>query len=194
MHQTAEVVGVSDVDVGRHPEDRQVTEPRTAIRLEIPLPAHGPAGLHRQPEPIVGEVALGFSAPELGHVEARANVPGERTLGIEQWFRIVEDPTVFAVVSPKAILHHERFTTVEGPDVRVQAVLPICGMYTHEAIADFVFEGTAGEVEPRLVEVSAALVGAGNPDEQRQRIGHLPEQLVAVSSRWSDEAHIATSV
>ena len=167
MHRTTEIFDVSDVDVGGNAEDgRQVAEPCIAVRLEIPFPAHGLARLHGQPEPIVGDVALGFSAPELRHVEARADVTSERTVGIEQRRRIVEDPPVFAVMPPKPIFHHERFTTVEGAGVRVQAMLQICGVYTVcPTIADLGLEGSPGEVEPRLVEVGAALVGAGNPDE-----------------------------
>ena len=133
---------------------------------ELPVPAHGVARLHRQPEPIVGDVALGFSAPELRHVEARADVTSERTVGIEQRRRIVKDPAVFAVMPPKPIFHDERFTMVEGAGVRVQATLQIRGVYTVcPTVADLGLEGSPGEVEPGLVEVGAALVGAGNPDE-----------------------------
>jgi hypothetical protein len=106
------------------------------------------------------------SAPELRHVEARADVTSERTVGIEQRCRIVEDPAVFAVMPAKPIFHHERFTAVEGASVRVQALLQICSVYTVcPAIADLGLERSSGEVEPRLVEVGAALVGARNPDE-----------------------------
>ena len=90
MHRTTEIFDVSDVDVGGDAEDgRQVAEPGIAVRLEIPFPAHGLARLHRQPEPIVGDVAVGFRAPELRHVEARADVTSERTVGIEQRRRII---------------------------------------------------------------------------------------------------------
>ena len=168
MHRTTEIFDVPDVDVGGNAEDgRQVAEPCIAVRLEIPFPAHGLARLHGQPEPIVGDLALGFGARELRHVEARADVTSERTVGIEQRRRIVEDPPVFAVMPPKPILHYERRAVVEGAGVRVQAMLQICGVDTVcPAIADFELEeGSPGEVEPRLVEVGAAFVGARNPDE-----------------------------
>ena len=167
MHRTTEIVDVSVVDVGGNAEHRrQVAEPGIAVRLEIPFPAHGLARLHRQPEPIVGDVALGFRAPELRHVEARADVASERTVGIEQRRRIVEDQPVFAVMPAKPIFHHERFTAVEGAGVRVQAMRQVCGVHTVcPTIADLGLEGSPGEVEPRLVEVGAALVGARNPDE-----------------------------
>src|SRR5688572_10926302 len=167
MHRTTEILDVSDVNVGGNAEDgSQVAEPGIAVRLEIPFPAHGLARLHGQPEPIIGDVALSFSAPELRHVEARADVTSERTVEIEQRRRIVQHPPVFAVMPPKPIFHHERFTMVEGARVRLQALLPICGVYSVcPAIADLGLEGSPGEVEPRLVEVGAALVGAGNPDE-----------------------------
>src|SRR5262245_60287794 len=167
MHRTTEIFDVSDVDVFGNAEDSgQVAEPRIAVRLEIPFPAHRLAGLHGQPEPIVGNLALGFRVLELRHVEARADITSERTVAIEQGSRIVQDPPVFAVIPPKPILHHERFTTVERAGVYVKTMRQICGMHTVcPTIADLRLEGSAGEIEPRLVEVSAALVGAGNPDE-----------------------------
>ena len=73
MHITTEFFDVSDVGVGGNAEDAgQVAEPGIAVRLEIPFPAHGFARLHGQPEPIVGDVALGFGASELRHVEGHA--------------------------------------------------------------------------------------------------------------------------
>jgi hypothetical protein len=196
MHRTTEILDVSDVYVGGNAEDgRQVAEPRIAVRREIPFPADGLARLHREPEPIVGDVALSFSAPELRHVEARADVTGKRTVGIEQRRGIVQHPPVFAVMPPKPIFHHEGFTMVEGASVGLQALLQIRGVYTVcPAIADLGLEGSPGEIEPWLVEVRAALVGAGNPDEERQAVRHQPEQPFAFSGRWSAEAHLATSV
>jgi hypothetical protein len=45
-------------------------------------------------------------------------------------------------------------------------MLQICGVYAvYPTIADLGFEGTPGEVEPRLVEIGAALVGPRNPGE-----------------------------
>ena len=178
MHRATEIFDVPDVDVGGNAEDgRQVAEPCIAVRLEIPFPAHGLARFHRQPEPIVRDVPLGFSASEFRHVEARADVTSERTVGIEQRRCIVQDPPVFAVMAAKPIFHHERFTTVEGADVRVQAMLQIGGVDTVcPTIADLGLERSPGEVEPRLVEVGAALVAARNPHEQRQAVRHQPEQ------------------
>ena len=67
---------------------------------------------------------------------------------------------------PKPILHQERFTTVEGEGVRVQAMVQICGVYAVcPTIADLGLEGSPGEVESRLVEIGATLIGARNPDE-----------------------------
>src|SRR5688572_27499526 len=195
MHRTTEVFDVSKVDVGGNAEDgRQVTEPGIAVGLEIPVPAHEPARFHRLPEPIVGDVALGFSAPEPGHVEARADVTSERTVGIEQRCRIDAHPPVFAVMPPKPIFDQERFTTVEGADVGVQAMLQIGGMYAVcPTIADLGVEGSPREVEPLFVDVSAALVGASNPDEQRQTLRHQLELFVPTSVRSRAGAHMASS-
>jgi hypothetical protein len=45
-------------------------------------------------------------------------------------------------------------------------MLQVCGVYTVcPTIADLGLEGSPGEVEPRLVEVGAELVGARNPGE-----------------------------
>ena len=90
MHRTIEIFEVSDVDVGGNAEHgRQVAEPGLAVRLKIPFPAHRLARLHGQPEPIVGDVALGFGASELRHVEGRPDVTSERTVGVEQRCRSV---------------------------------------------------------------------------------------------------------
>ncbi len=63
-------------------------------------------------------------------------------------------------------LKAEAITMVEGADVRVQAMLQICGVYPIcPTIADLGLEGSSGEVEPRLVEVGTALVWARNPNE-----------------------------
>src|SRR4030095_17009479 len=93
------------------------------------------------------------------------------------------------------IFHHEGFTTVEGADVRVEALLQIGGVYTVcPTIADLGLERSPGEVEPRLVEVGALLVGARNPGEERQAIRHQSEQPVAVAVQRSTEAHMASLV
>jgi hypothetical protein len=181
MHRTTEVLDVSDVDAGRNAEHgRQVAEPDIAVCLEIPFPAHALARLHGQLESIVGHVSLGFGAPELRDVEGRADIAGKRTVGIEHRRRTVQDPPVFAVMPAQPIVHHERFTAVEGARVRLQATLQIRGVYTLcPTVADLGLEGSPGKVEPRLVEVSGALVGARKPGEQRQSIHHQPEEPIA---------------
>ena len=146
----------------RHAEaGGQIAEPVDTVCLEIPFPAHGLARLHGQLEPIVGHVSLGFGAPELRDVEGRADIAGERTVGIEHRRRVVQDPPVFAVMPAKPIFHHERFTAVEGASVRLQATLQICSVYTLcPTVADLGLERSPSKVEPWLVEVGAALVGA----------------------------------
>src|SRR5687768_2406624 len=166
MHRTTELIHRTDAHVGGNPEDRcQVAEPCCAVRLDIPFPADGFPRLHGQPEPIVRDVAFGFSAPELRDVEARPDEASEGAVGDEQRCRVVEEPAVLAVMPAEPILHHERFTTVEGANVYVKAALEIFTMNTvGPAVSNLGFERTSGEVEPLLVEVGAALVDTGNPD------------------------------
>src|SRR4051794_20786346 len=128
MHQRPKIVAMSDVDVGRHPEHRQVTEPRRAIRLDVALPTNRLASLHREPERMVGDGPLGLSAPEVRHVEARAEVTRKRITRTGQRCGMVEDQPVLTVVAPQAILDQVRVTPLEGPGVSVPAALQICAV------------------------------------------------------------------
>jgi hypothetical protein len=166
MHRTTEIFDVSIVDVGGNAEHgRQVAEPGIAVRLEIPFPAHRLARLHRQPEPIVGDVALGFRAPELRHVEARADVTNERTVESNSGAALSKTHRY----SPSC--RRSRYSIMNGSRrskarVGVQAMRQVCGVHTvYPTIAHLGLEGSPSEVEPRFVEVGAALVWPRNPDE-----------------------------
>ena len=53
---------------------------------------------------MAGDGPLGLGAPEVRHVEARAEVTRERITRTGQRCGMVEDPPVFTVVAPQAIL------------------------------------------------------------------------------------------
>jgi hypothetical protein len=125
---------------------------------------------------------LQLSASEFRHVEARTDVTSERTGGVVQRPRVVQNRAVFAVTTAKPILNHERLTLIEGPVVCFQAMLQICGMDTTcPPIAELRVERSSREVKPLFIEIGAPLVGAGNPDQQRKAVRHEPEQFVAIA-------------
>src|SRR5436190_23231816 len=51
------------------------------------------------------------------------------------------------------------------------------------AVAHFLFQGTAGEIEPCLVEEGAELVWARHPDHHGRCVRHVPEALFAFLQR-----------
>src|SRR3954470_7038646 len=113
MQKAMEVIDGADVCGGGDGEQRsQVARPGVSVGLEIPVPADGVAGLHCQAESIVGKGALGFSATQVSDIDARADIPSECAVDVEQWRGVVHDTSVLAVVMAKPIFHHERFTTI----------------------------------------------------------------------------------
>src|SRR3954453_2573350 len=119
------------------------------VGLQIPVPAYRLARFHRQAEVIVGEMALGFSATELCDIDAGADVPSERSVGIEQRRGVLHKCPVFAALAAAPKVHNERFTTIEGTTVRVDTMLKIFAVYAFRpAIPDLEFEGASRKIEP----------------------------------------------
>src|SRR5215467_8570264 len=49
------------------------------------------------------------------------------------------------------------------------------------AVAQFLLQGTAPEIQPELVDESAKLVRSGGPDHHRRRVGHITETLFTLA-------------
>src|SRR5262245_38451757 len=61
MHTATEVFDTSAISIGGDSEHGlQVAEPRIPAALEIPIPRHGCAGLHRQLQPVVSQSQFYF--------------------------------------------------------------------------------------------------------------------------------------
>ena len=123
------------------------------------------------------------ASPLLGHVDTRTNVSSKRPIRIESWHSDVENPSKFAVVPPEAILHPECLSAIKGLNVRTQASLQILGIDPplRPAVAKLLFERSAGEIQPRLVEVGAKLVNPRHPDHDRSTIGHQPKACLTLA-------------
>src|SRR5215207_11360222 len=53
-------------------------------------------------------------------------------------------------------------------------------------LAQFLFHGTAGEIEPRGVEECAKIIRAGYPDHHGSGVGDISETLLAFAQRLLD--------
>src|SRR5262245_19443327 len=121
MHPTAEIFDASDGGIGGHAEDGgEVTEPENTVCLEVPVPAPRVARFHGQLQPVVGDVALGFRTPVVGHVEADAHITDEGAVRIESWRGCVDHASVLAVMPPKPEFPGERFATIEGVSIGIE--------------------------------------------------------------------------
>src|SRR5205823_12592366 len=89
---------------------------------------------------------------------------------------LVEDPTIFAVVSPEPVLHRKRFARVEGFRVRLEAHLRVVRMHAlGPSISEFMFHAAARKLQPWFVKEGVELVDTGHPEENRRSIGNDPE-------------------
>src|SRR4029079_7927580 len=75
----------------------------------------------------------------------------------------------------------KRLALVERAAIGVQAALEVLGVHVvGPAVAELLRHRAADEVEPRLVEPGAELVGAAHPDQHRRRVGDLAEAPLAL--------------
>src|SRR6202007_1925598 len=116
------------------------------------------------------------------HINTRANVTSKRPVRIEPRHANVGNPSKFAVVVSEAILHPECLPAIKGLCVRIQASLQILRIDSlRPAVAEFLVNGSAGEVQPGLVEVGAEFVSPRHPDHHWSTIGHQPETRLTLA-------------
>ena len=105
-------------------------------------------------------------------VNARADIPVERAVGLEARHARVENPAIFPIEPSQAIFHAEFLARVKGSNISIQALLQIVGVNPlAPAVAELLPHGSAGEIEPGLVEVGAKFVRIGHPDHDRRFVG-----------------------
>ena len=109
-------------------------------------------------------------------VQARADVPGEDRGRSMEGDAVVQQPAVFAVVASQPVLHRERLAGVEGAGVGREAAVEIVAVHVlGPAVAELLLQRATHEIQPRLVEPGAELVGAADPDHDRSGVRHVPE-------------------
>ena len=138
---------------------------------------HGPEALLALAQRLLG-------APALGDVDGAADIAEELAVGGEAWRARIVHPTVFAVGAPQPVFHPERVAPVEMRHVGFQAARKVVGVHAvAPTVALLLLAGAAGEVEPGLVEVGAAPIGPGLPDQRRDIVEHGAEAVVAGAQR-----------
>ena len=123
---------------------------------------------------------LGLGLLQRGDVDAGADEAGELPVGAGEGLALVEHPAVLAVAPAEAVLHREGPAGIERRGVDLQAAGEVLGMdVLGPADAEFRLHRPADEVEPGLVAPGAALVRAGDPDQDRGVVGGLAEAGLA---------------
>src|SRR5271163_1190179 len=84
VHVTIRIFCSSDEGLGGHSENAlQVPEPGISSALEVPLPSYGPAGLHRETQPVVSEGKFSFFNLALGDIRSHAYNPQHLPMFVE---------------------------------------------------------------------------------------------------------------
>src|SRR5215510_6146516 len=133
----------------------------------------------------------------LGDVNGNTDVADEIAIGLKARYPMIQQPTIFTVISPQAVFHRELSPQVEGIDVDLETAVKILRVNSLcPAIAELLLQGPAGKVEPTLVEKGAGLVRVRHPDHHRRRIGHgvktslaLPQCFVSTFALRDIQGH-----
>jgi hypothetical protein len=135
---------------------------------------------------------LSFGGHLLRHVDAAAEISGERAGAIEG-LPVVEDLPVHAVRTPQAVRHREALPRLERAQIDLQATIQVLGVDAlGPALPELLLRGAADKVEPRLVEPVAKRIGSGPPDHHRRVVGQLLEEAFPlVAHRMKTIAHAA---
>ena len=123
-----------------------------------------------QPPPHVGKRFLRKLA--LGNVCARAYVPGKRVVRVESRYADIRKPAIFSIMSPEPILHLEGLPPIERLSVGLHTPAEVFRVHTFCAtVPQLGLKWPTGELQPRLIEVGARLVGTAHPDTSTGAVG-----------------------
>jgi hypothetical protein len=101
-----------------------------------------------------------FRPPAIGNVDTYPDVANERAILIKPRHSKVENPSIFSVVPSEPILRSELFLTIERLHVCIRASTRVLGVDPlRPAVPELDVNRSPGEVQPRLIEVVAELVG-----------------------------------
>src|SRR4051812_45268420 len=117
--------------------------------------------------------ALLFRALDLRNVNVRSDIAREFSRSRVSRNPAFKHPAVFVIRSPEAILDSERLSGMERRQETIEAPLHIVSMHAlGPSCAYFLLQGSAGKVEPRLVEIVAKRIRSRHPNQHRRRVGH----------------------
>src|SRR6516164_5317762 len=150
--------------------DHQQREPLTQVVVKFSgdPSAFLVLGLN-QPSIYAGKRFFGMLA--IGHVHARTDVTGKGAIFMESWHSYVEHPSILAVVPSQPAFFPEGLPLVERLAVNLPASLLVLGMNNPGETGPKIRLRAAGEVQPKLVEISGLVIRSGHPDHHWRRIG-----------------------
>ena len=115
-----------------------------------------------------------------GNVMAIADIADEMTSAVVTGATLIENPAELAIGLAQAVFHRERLATLEVAGVDLHAPIKVIGVHAFgPAVPQFLFQATAGEAQPGLIEVVAELVRAGCPDQGGTAVGQGAIVLLA---------------
>ena len=132
-----------------------------------------------------GGVALacgGLGLPQIGHVQAGADVADEALVGVVAGPGLFVHPAVHAVVAAQAVFHAIRTARIKALVEDLLAAVPVLRMQVlqPEGLA-FGGQVAAGEVEPGLVEPVRVFLVVHGPGQTGRGIGHRVQVFEGLS-------------
>src|SRR5215469_6186638 len=101
-----------------------------------------------------GECLLRILA--IGNINTNPDVTCKRPILIKSWHADVKNPAILSVVMTQPILHFELLSPIKRLRIDVEAPLHVVRVNTFSpTVSEFLFHGSPGEIQPRLVEVIA---------------------------------------
>src|SRR5215831_16747009 len=121
----------------------------------------------------------------VGDVNRNTDVADEIAIGLKARYPMIQQPTIFTVISPQAVFHRELSPQVEGIDVDLETAVKILRVNSLcPAIAELLLQGPAGKVEPTLVEKGVGFVRVRHPDHHWCCISHGVKASLALPQRF----------
>ena len=175
---------------GLDPQARHLMWERLQVLLQegksILLTTHFMGEAERLCVPLQNGAALQgdrFGPPQIGHVEAGADVADEAVVGVVTRLALFVQPAVLAVVAPQPVFHAVGLARFEGAGEHLGAAFTI--LRVHIVQPEGVALGgqvAAGEVQPGLVEPVGVLVLIDGPGQggRKQGVAACHQQLPAL--------------
>ena len=116
----------------------------------------------------------------IGDVKAGSDISLEFSIGIISRSADVPDATIFAVMTPQAIVHFKRLAIIESFVVGLETLGHVRRMNTFgPSIAEFLLKGTSREIEPAPVEVITFFIHGWLMSARQARLDKKLEELKA---------------